>query len=61
MDIDAYVNNASWHPYRECEGSAKDAWRSQSDEALVVRPDGILAFGGEQELRVDTKTNLVER
>lgn len=42
--IDGYAINASSHPYRECEGSAKDAWKLQVDEALLVRPDGIIAW-----------------
>lgn len=44
IPIDGYVINASSHPYRECERSARDAWRLQSDEALLIRPDGIIAW-----------------
>ncbi|KAI5272566.1 hypothetical protein E4T47_04210 [Aureobasidium subglaciale] len=42
--IDGYVINSSSHPYRECERTARDSWNLQEGEALLVRPDGIIAW-----------------
>ncbi|KAI4719308.1 hypothetical protein E4T48_04412 [Aureobasidium sp. EXF-10727] len=44
IPVDAYAINASSNPYRESERSAKEVWKLQEDEALLVRPDGIIAW-----------------
>ncbi|CAD0084041.1 unnamed protein product [Aureobasidium vineae] len=44
VQVDAYAINASSGPYHESERSAKEVWKLQEDEALLVRPDGIIAW-----------------
>lgn len=51
MPIDAFAINAS-STYRDRNGAATEIWRLAGGEALLVRPDGIIAWrSGEIESR----------
>ncbi|THZ63679.1 hypothetical protein D6C86_02981 [Aureobasidium pullulans] len=42
--IDAYPINSSSQPYLDVEDSTKKVWKMEDGEALLVRPDGIIAW-----------------
>ena len=55
MPIDAFAINAS-STYRDKDGAAIETWRLAGGEALLVRPDGIIAWrSGANESRHDER------
>ena len=44
IPLDFYVINSSSLPFHDHQGSARQTWKLKTGEALLVRPDGIIAW-----------------